>query len=120
MIIVSGFPAGSKNLPAVQETRIQCLGWEDFLEKGMATHSSILAWKMPWTEEPDKCYYKIQRTMGIQVLVYKENISFHWENQRKLPVEIKTLPILLCLVGSIRHQFINVAREERYFSHRNK
>ena len=42
-----------KSLPAVQETRVQSLGWEDPLEKGMATHSSILAWKIPWTEEPD-------------------------------------------------------------------
>ena len=41
-----------KNLPAMQETRVQSLGWEDLLEKGMATHSSILAWKIPWTEEP--------------------------------------------------------------------
>ena len=41
-----------KNLPAVQETQIQSLGWEDPLEKEMATHSSILAWKIPWTEEP--------------------------------------------------------------------
>ena len=41
-----------KNLPAMQETRVQSLGWEDLLEKGMATHSSILAWKSPWTEEP--------------------------------------------------------------------
>ena len=43
-----------KNLPAMQETRIQSLGGEDPLEKGMATHSSILAWKIPWTEEPGK------------------------------------------------------------------
>ena len=41
-----------KNLPAVQETQVQPLGWEDPLEKGMATHSSIPAWKIPWTEEP--------------------------------------------------------------------
>ena len=41
-----------KNLPAVQETWIQSLGWEDPLEKEMATHSSILAWKISWTEEP--------------------------------------------------------------------
>ena len=40
-----------KNPPAVQETRIQFLGWEDPLEEGMATHSSILAWRIPWTEE---------------------------------------------------------------------
>ena len=41
-----------KNLPAVQEIWVQTLGWEDLLEKGMATHSSILAWRIPWTEEP--------------------------------------------------------------------
>ena len=49
-----GFPAGLavKNLPAMQETWVQSLGWEDPLEKKTATHSSILAWKTPWTEEP--------------------------------------------------------------------
>ena len=41
-----------KNLPAMQETWVQSLGWEDPLEKGMATHSSILAWRIPWIEEP--------------------------------------------------------------------
>ena len=41
-----------KNLPAMQETKVQSLGQEDTLEKGMATHSSILAWRIPWTEEP--------------------------------------------------------------------
>ena len=41
-----------KNLPAIQETWVQSLGWEDSLEEGMATHSSILAWSIPWTEEP--------------------------------------------------------------------
>ena len=41
-----------KNLPAVQETQVQFLGWKDPLEKGMTTHSSILAWRIPWTEEP--------------------------------------------------------------------
>ena len=43
-----------KNLPAMQETRVQSLDQEDPLEKGMATHSSILAWRIPWTEEPDR------------------------------------------------------------------
>ena len=41
-----------KNLPAMQETGVQSLGWEDPLEKGIATYSSILAWTIPWTEEP--------------------------------------------------------------------
>ena len=41
-----------KRLPATQETQVRSLGWEDPLEKEMATHSSILAWRIPWTEEP--------------------------------------------------------------------
>ena len=41
-----------KNLPAMGETQVQSLGQEDSLEKGMATHSSILTWRNPWTEEP--------------------------------------------------------------------
>ena len=41
-----------KNLPAMQETQVQYLGWEDPLEKGMATHSNILAWRILWTEDP--------------------------------------------------------------------
>ena len=43
-----------KNLPVVQETWVRSLGQEDPLEKGMATHSSILAWRIPWTEEPGR------------------------------------------------------------------
>ena len=41
-----------KNLPVMQETQVQSLGWDDPLEKGMATHSSILVWRIPWTEKP--------------------------------------------------------------------
>ena len=43
-----------KNLPAVRETWVQSLDWEDHLEKGMATHSSSLAWRIAWTEEPGR------------------------------------------------------------------
>ena len=46
-----------KNLPAMQETRVQSLGWEDPLEKGMATHSSILPWRISWTEEPGRLQF---------------------------------------------------------------
>ena len=51
-----GFSGNSvvKNLPAMQETQVQSLGWEAPLEKEMATHSSILAWKILWTEEPGR------------------------------------------------------------------
>ena len=50
-----------KILPAMQETRVQSLGWKDPLEKKMATHSSTLAWKIPWTEEPGRL-----QSMGSQ------------------------------------------------------
>ena len=46
----------AKNLPATQENQVRSLGQEDSLEKGMATHSSILAWRIPWTEEPGRLY----------------------------------------------------------------
>ena len=52
--IRSNFPVAQmvKRLPTMQETQVQSLGWDDFLEKEMATHSSILAWKIPWREDP--------------------------------------------------------------------
>ena len=43
-----------KDPPTMPETQVRSLGWEDPLEKGMATHSSILAWRIPWTEEPGR------------------------------------------------------------------
>ena len=52
-----------KNPPAMQETRVQSLGQEDILEKGKATHSSILAWRIPWPEEPGRL-----QTMGLKNL----------------------------------------------------
>ena len=50
-----------KNLPAMQEAWVQSLDLEDPLEKGMATHSSVLAWRIPWTEEPGEL-----QSMGLQ------------------------------------------------------
>ena len=66
-----------KNLPAMQETQVQSLGWEDPLEKGMATHFSILAWKIPWTEEPG----------GLQSMVSKR--------ETRLNKKLGSAPILL-------------------------
>ena len=51
----------AENLRAMQETQVQTLGWEDVLEKGMATHSRILAWVNAWTEEPGRL-----QSMGLQ------------------------------------------------------
>ena len=56
-------PQTVKNLPIVPETRVPSLGQEDPLEKGMATHSNIFAWRIPWTEEPG----------GLQSRSYKES-----------------------------------------------
>ena len=55
LVMPQGSPGGSmvKNRPAMQEVEVLPPGWEDLLEKGMATYSSILAWRIPWTEEPE-------------------------------------------------------------------
>ena len=50
-----------KNLPAIRETWVRSLGWEDPLEEGMATHSSLIAWRIPWIEEPGGL-----QSMGLQ------------------------------------------------------
>ena len=69
----------------MQETRVQSLGWEDTLEKGMASHSSILAWRIPWTEGP----FRLQ-SMGLQRVRHdwvtnthrKNNSQFVWKYRR--------------------------------------
>ena len=53
-----------KNLPAMQETRVQSMGQEDPVEKGMATQSGTLAWRIPWTEEPGGLQYMGSQRVG--------------------------------------------------------
>ena len=53
-----------ENLPEMQETKVQILGQEDLLEKGMATHSSILAWRSPWTEKPGGLQSMVLQRVG--------------------------------------------------------
>ena len=70
-----------KNLPAMQETWVRSLGWEDPLEKGMTTHSSIPAWRIPWTEESDGLYSpwitESDRTEQLtHICVIKQNMSY--------------------------------------------
>ena len=62
-----------KCLPTMQETRVRSLGLEDPLEKEMATHSSILAWKIPWMEEPGRL-----QSMGSQRVNTTERLHFHF------------------------------------------
>ena len=62
-----------KCLPAVRETQVQSLGWEDPLEKEMATHSSTLAWKIPWMEEPGRLQSMESQRDGATSLHFKEH-----------------------------------------------
>ena len=63
-----------KNPQAMQEARIRSPGWEDPLEKGMTTHSSIFAWRIPWTEEPDRLQpvglKRVRHDMTEQLLLH--------------------------------------------------
>ena len=61
-----------KHLPAMRETRVRSLGWEDLLEKEMATHSSTLAWRIPWMEEPGRL-----QSMGLQRVEHDWATSLH-------------------------------------------
>ena len=72
-----------KNLPAMQETRVWFLGWKDSLEKGMATHSSILAWEIPWTDEPG----------GLQ-LIWLQRARHDWATN--IYTHTASLHVLLC------------------------
>ena len=63
-----------KRLPAMQETRVRSLGWEDPLGKEMATHSSILAWRIPWTEEPGR----LQSTGKESDMTEQLHFHFPW------------------------------------------
>ena len=72
------YPLGSlvaqkvKNLPAMQEIWVQSLGWKDPLEKEMATHSNVLAWRIPWSEEPDGL-----QSMGLQRVINNRATNTH-------------------------------------------
>ena len=66
-----------KHLSAMQETWIQSLGWEDPLEKIMATHSSILAWRIPWTEEPGGLQSMGSERAGHDLVTKQRNIPVY-------------------------------------------
>ena len=73
-----GYPGGLgvKNLPAVQETQVQSLGIKDPLEKEIATHSSILAWEMPWTEEPGGLQSMVSQRVGHDLVTEHNNLGY--------------------------------------------
>ena len=72
-----GFPGGSvvKNLPAKWKAWVWSLGQEDPLEKVMATHSSILAWEIPWTEEPDRLQSTELQRIGYNLVTKQQHVN---------------------------------------------
>ena len=80
-----------KHLPAMWETWVQSLGWEDLLEKQMATHSSILAWKIPWMEESDRLQSmgckELDTTERLHSLVY---LNYMIEKSFQIVMEIES------------------------------
>ena len=73
------FPGHSvvKNLPAMQESHVQFLGWEDTLEKEMAAHSSILGWRILWTWEPSRLQPMGSQRVGHNLATNNKKIKFH-------------------------------------------
>ena len=92
------FPCGSvvKNLPAKQETQVRSLGQEDLLEKEMATHSSILVWEIPWTEEPggrqSKGLQRGRAHVHLEGTCWPKNVCRWWAQGRKEPLARKASP----------------------------
>ena len=73
-----------KNLPAMRETQVQSLGWDDPLEKGMATHSSILAWRISWSEDPGRL-----QSLGSQ------RFRYNWSDLANTPTHCTACGILV-------------------------
>ena len=72
-----------KNLPAMQETWVQSLDWEDPLEKGKATHASILAWRIPWMEEPGRMTVHRDAKSRTRLHDFNFFLSFHAKEKKK-------------------------------------
>ena len=91
-----------KNLPAMWETWVQCLSWEDPLERGTETHSSILAWRIPWAEEPGKLQSMGLKRVGHDWVTLTFTIIFTWSvtspsaPSQPLSSTIFSLSIWLC------------------------
>ena len=94
-----GFPGGStvKNLPALQETRVGSLNREDPLEKEMASHSSILVWRIPWTEEPGYSPWGRKESDTTERLSNTHNNIFHYRLLKDNRVWLRKLKQELCI-----------------------
>ena len=92
-----------KRLPGMRETRVQSLSWEDPLEKEMATHSSTLAWRIPWREEPGRL-----QSMGSQRVRHDwaTSLSLSFQNSKTMLIQFSNLNVFYpaVYVVSIHHQ----------------
>ena len=93
-----------KNLPVMQETWVQFLGWEDPLEKEMATHCGIVAWRIPWTEEPgrlqsmgSRCLSPLLIFSKLHWVGQKNSFRFYCKCNRKIPKNFLASPIKIHL-----------------------
>ena len=86
-----GFPCGSvvKNPPAMQEPQVLSLGWEDPPEEGMATHSSVLTWRMPWKEKPG--LHTVHRVLELEMTEAAEHAHTHGHTAISLLMSLKCL-----------------------------
>ena len=93
-----------KNLPAMEETQIPFLGRDDPLEKEMASHFSILAWRAPWTEEPGRLQF-----MGLK------RVRHDWTLSNNNIVQVNTKPVTFSLVFTLLYLFPSLVSEIRQF-----
>ena len=92
-----------KNLPTVQETRVQSLGQKDVLEKGMATHSNIHAWKIPWTEEPSE-----PQPMGLQSWTQPSDLTLSLSTAAAIIVI--SIVVVIIIRGIARNRTTEIAK----------
>ena len=117
-----GFPQLVKNQPAMQETRAWFLGWEGPLEKEMATHCSVLAWRIPWTEKPVRLQslgsqesdttYRLKREMGFVDLRYVGSSRIRDKNQasftgRQILYQWATREVPVWVIATASHGSFN-------------
>ena len=98
-----------KNLPAMQETWVQSLGQEDPLEKGMATHSSVLAWRIPWTEEPTAGYspWDCKKLDTIEQLTLSLFFYFLWVTKSSQSLVTSSMVLLTLHSLDLHQQLLN-------------
>ena len=82
-----------KCLPAMRETQIQSLGWEDLLEKEMATHSGILAWRITWTEEPGELQSMGSQRVRHDLATEQQSVNRNWSctSKQAWPLALRNL-----------------------------